>query len=192
MEKVLCLKTVLFHIRLKARNFQPGKTLMGFSKLGKKPVHSLLWHMRAEVLSPTFNPHLENFLHRQNGYIISKKYIFRAPKAGSEDSFMKSSLLWTVMTWPSWSCWIIVITFPTPYDLFLALFADMWNLWESSCPSHPAAIHEISSLIFFLVTPDWSFISLKVCSGIQCKCQMIVKILSYNSGQTNSHNLRIF
>ena len=34
-EKVLCLKTVLFHIRLKARNFQPGKTRMGFSQLGK-------------------------------------------------------------------------------------------------------------------------------------------------------------
>lgn len=31
MDKVLCLRTVLFHIRLKARNFQPGKTCMGFS-----------------------------------------------------------------------------------------------------------------------------------------------------------------
>lgn len=31
IEKVMSLKTVLFHIKLKARNVQPGKTRMEFS-----------------------------------------------------------------------------------------------------------------------------------------------------------------
>lgn len=79
--------------QIKSKKLSAWKNTHGIQLVRKKPVHSLLWHMRAEVLSPTLNPHLENFLHREDAYIISKKNIFRAPIARSEDSFIKSSLL---------------------------------------------------------------------------------------------------
>lgn len=77
--------------------------------------------MSAEVLSPTFNPHLENFLHRQDGYIFSKRNVSTAPIACREDSYIKSSLL---------SCHDLVqlpsfFSFTVLTDLFLALLADL-------------------------------------------------------------------
>lgn len=77
--------------------------------------------MRAEVLSPTFNPHLENILHRQDGYIISKKNISTAPIARREDSYIKLSILncHDLTQLPSAFSLLVLM------GLFLALFADV-------------------------------------------------------------------
>lgn len=77
--------------------------------------------MRAEMLSPTFNPHLENFLHRQDGYIISKKKLSTAPIACREDSRIKFSLLncHDLTQLPS------AFSFPVLMGFFLALHANM-------------------------------------------------------------------
>lgn len=77
--------------------------------------------MRAEMLSPTFNPHLENFLHRQDGYIISKKKLSTAPIACREDSRIKFSLLncHDLTQLPS------AFSFPVLTGFFLALYANM-------------------------------------------------------------------
>lgn len=77
--------------------------------------------MRAEMLSPTFNPHLENFLHRQDGYIISKKKLSTAPIACREDSRIKFSLLncHDLTQLPS------AFSFPVLMGFFLALYANM-------------------------------------------------------------------
>lgn len=144
--------------------------------------------MREEVLSPTFNPHLENFLHRQDSYSISKKNISTAPKACSEeDSYIKSSLL---------SCHNLaqlplLFSFPVLMDSFLALLADM-----RKSAGKPVAFPSCS------YSRDFSHLCLGVARQelhlfggvLRHAMQMSGEGDSsecYRSGQTKSHNPRI-
>lgn len=144
--------------------------------------------MKAEVLSPTFNLRLENFLHRQDGYIISKKNISAAPIACSEDSCLKSSLL---------SCHDLAqlplaFSFPVLMDLFLALLADM-----RKSAGEPLAFPSCSysrdflSYLFLGVARQELHIFGGVLKHMMQMSGERGNSECYISGQTKSHNLRI-
>jgi len=144
--------------------------------------------MKAEVLSPTFNPRLENFLHRQDSYIISKKNISTAPIACSEDSYLKFSLL---------SCHDLAqlplpFSFPVLTDLFLALLADMQKpAREPLAPPSCSCSRGFCSYLFLGVARQELHVFGAVFRHMMQMSREGGNSECYISGQTKSHNPRI-